>query len=178
MQSNIQQFLGVPAIWQYEKYLGFPALVGRAKKQSFIYLKERVWRKLQGWKEKILSHVGKKVLIKSVIQAIPTYTISCFKLPKGLVKELEVLIRKFWWGILVIAGRSIGLSRSGNVRPRKLGDWGSKKQRSSMIPFWPSKQVWRMINNPNSLCHRMFKARFFPNCSILEAKDSIVGSYA
>ena len=23
---------------------------------------------------------------------------SCFKLPKGLVKELESLIRKFWWG--------------------------------------------------------------------------------
>ena len=41
-----------------------------------------------------------------------------------------------------------------------------------------TKQVWRMINNPNSLCHRVFKARFFPNCSILEAKDSSIGSYA
>ena len=35
-----------------------------------------------------------------------------------------------------------------------------------------------MLNNPNSLCHRVFKARFFPNCSILEAKDSNLGSYA
>ena len=41
-----------------------------------------------------------------------------------------------------------------------------------------TKQVWRMINNPNSLCHRVFKARFFSNCSILEAKDSSIGSYA
>ena len=41
-----------------------------------------------------------------------------------------------------------------------------------------TKQVWRMINNPNSLCHHVFKARFFPNCSILEAKDSSIGSYA
>lgn len=40
-----------------------------------------------------------------------------------------------------------------------------------------AKQVWRMINNSNSLCHWVFKARFFPNSSILEAKDS-TGSYA
>ena len=41
-----------------------------------------------------------------------------------------------------------------------------------------AKQVWRMINNPNSLCHRVFKARFFPNSSILKAKDSNTGSYS
>ena len=35
-----------------------------------------------------------------------------------------------------------------------------------------------MINIPDSLCHRVFKARFFPDCSILEAKDSTLGSYA
>ena len=85
-------------IKQYEKYLGLPALVGREKKRNFIYLKERVWKKLQGWKEKLLSITGREVLIKAVIQAILTYTMSCFKLPKGLIKELEVLIRKFWWG--------------------------------------------------------------------------------
>ena len=41
-----------------------------------------------------------------------------------------------------------------------------------------AKQVWRMINNPDSLCHQVFKARFFPDCSILKARDSNVGSYA
>ena len=41
-----------------------------------------------------------------------------------------------------------------------------------------AKQVWHMINNPDSLCHRVFKARFFLNCSILEAKDPTLGSYA
>ena len=45
-----------------------------------------------------MSQADREVLIKSVIQAIPTYTMSCFKLPKGLVKDLEGLIRKFWWG--------------------------------------------------------------------------------
>ncbi|KAK7818417.1 putative ribonuclease h protein [Quercus suber] len=35
-----------------------------------------------------------------------------------------------------------------------------------------------MLKNPDSLCHRVFKARFFPNCSILEASNSASGSYA
>ena len=41
-----------------------------------------------------------------------------------------------------------------------------------------SKQVWCMINNLDSLCYRVFKARFFPKGSILNAKESSIGSYA
>ena len=41
-----------------------------------------------------------------------------------------------------------------------------------------AKQVWRMLKNPESLYHRVFKARFFPDCSILEATSSSNGSYA
>ena len=55
MKNRIQTILGVPTIRQYEKYIGLPTLVRRAKKQSLIYIKERVWKKLQGWKEKLLS---------------------------------------------------------------------------------------------------------------------------
>ena len=164
MQNQIQQLLGVPAIQQYEKYLGLPALVGRAKKQSFVYIRERVWRKLQGWKEKLLSQAGRQagreVLIKAVIQAIPTYTMSCFKLPKGLIKELETLIRKFWWGYSGDSKKVHWVKWERLCEDKEKGGIGFKdieKFNDSLL----AKQVWRMINNPDSLCHRVFKARFF-----------------
>ena len=94
----IKECLGVEEIRSYEKYLGLPSLVGRNKKSSFNYIKERVWRKLQGWEEKLLSQAGREILIKAVAQAIPTYSMNCFKLPIGLCNEIEGLIRKFWWG--------------------------------------------------------------------------------
>ena len=90
--------LVVSEIREYEKYLGFLAVVGRNKHASLNYIKDRVWGKLQGWKEKMLSQAGKEVLLKAVVQAIPTFTISCFWLPISLCQDIEMLIPKFWWG--------------------------------------------------------------------------------
>lgn len=45
-----------------------------------------------------LSLAGKEVLIKSVIQAIPTYTMAYFKIPLGLYHYIESLVKKFFWG--------------------------------------------------------------------------------
>ncbi|KAK9988433.1 hypothetical protein SO802_028672 [Lithocarpus litseifolius] len=94
----VKNLLGVPKIREYEKYLGLLVVVGRNKKASLNYIKDRVWGKLQEWKEKLLSQAGKEVLLKAVVQAIPTFAMSCFRLPVGLCRDIEMLIRKFWWG--------------------------------------------------------------------------------
>ena len=72
--------------------------MGRIKKASSNFIKERVWRKLQGWEEKLISQVGRKVLIKAVVQAIPTYTMNCFKFRIGLCNDIESLIRPNFGG--------------------------------------------------------------------------------
>ena len=89
--------LGVSEVPEYEKYLGLPAVVGRNKTASLNFIKERVWNKLQGWKEKLLSQAGREVLLKAVVQAIPTFAMGCFKLPSRLLHDIEMMIRKFWW---------------------------------------------------------------------------------
>ena len=78
--------------------MGFPSLVGRNKKNTFKEVKEKLAKKLVGWKEKLLSKAGKEVLIKATAQAIPTYTMSCFKIPDSLCDEMTSLIQNFWWG--------------------------------------------------------------------------------
>jgi hypothetical protein len=98
MQEDLKDILGVPSIQQYEKYLGLPSLIGKEKITCFSQIKERVWSKVKGWKEKLLSQAGREILIKAVVQAIPTYTMNCFKLPVTLCKEIEGIIRRFWWG--------------------------------------------------------------------------------
>ena len=97
-KKEIKEAFGVLKILHYDKYLGLPSLIGKHKKASFDYIKEMIWRKLQGWEEKLLSQADREILIKAVVQAIPTYMMSCFMLPQGLCHEIEFLIRMFWWG--------------------------------------------------------------------------------
>ena len=53
---------------------------------------------MRGWKEKLLSQAGREVIIEAVAQSIPVYSMSVFKLLVGLCKDIEAMIRKFWWG--------------------------------------------------------------------------------
>ena len=81
---------------QHEKYLGLPLLVGRKKRRTFNDIKEKLAKRLAGWKEKLLSKAGKEILIKVVALAIPTYSMCCFKLPDTLCEELMSMICNFW----------------------------------------------------------------------------------
>jgi hypothetical protein len=66
--------------------------------KSFQYLKEIIWKRIQGWREKILSMTGKEILINVVAQAIPTYVMACFDLTKSFCKQLRSMISWYWWG--------------------------------------------------------------------------------
>jgi hypothetical protein len=92
--------VGVSATNWYEKYLGLLPLIGRSRISSFNSIKGRIWNKINGWKEKFLSHAGKEILLKAVIQAIPTYMMNVFQIPKALIREINAMMGKFWWGHL------------------------------------------------------------------------------
>ncbi|KAL0364053.1 UNVERIFIED_CONTAM: hypothetical protein Sangu_0502900 [Sesamum angustifolium] len=80
-----------------ELYLGLPSRVVRSKRELFSMIRDRIWKRITGWNDKFLSQAGKEVLIKSIVQAIPSYAISCFKLPITLLTEIQGMISNFWW---------------------------------------------------------------------------------
>uniref|UniRef100_A0A2N9FBV7 Reverse transcriptase zinc-binding domain-containing protein n=1 Tax=Fagus sylvatica TaxID=28930 RepID=A0A2N9FBV7_FAGSY len=136
-----------------------------------------MWRKVQGWKEKLLTQAGKEILIKAVIQAIPTYTMHCFKLPKKLCYDLEGIIRNFWWGHKGASRKVHWMKWSSLCWPKCLGGMGFRK----LMKFNEAllaKQVWRLFHNKESLIYKVFKAKFFPHGTIMDARHSARASYA
>ena len=97
-RSEVMNLLGPMQDTCHKKYLGLPSIIGKSKVEIFAEIKERVERKLSGWKEKMLSMGGREILIKVVAKAIPTYTMSYFQILKSLCDEMEAMMRKFWWG--------------------------------------------------------------------------------
>ena len=174
---SFMDLLGVNELKQYEEYLGLPALVRMNKRASFDRLKQKVWKRLQGWEGKLLSQAGREVHIKSVIQAIPTFIMSCFKLPTTLCHEIETLIRKFWWGQRG-ERRKVHWVKWGDLCQDKGQGGIGFKDLTMFNEAMLAKLAWRLLHDDKSFFYRVFKARFFPRETILEAKDSSSASYA
>lgn len=95
LQDAISFILEVWGSLDMNRYLGMPSLIGRRKKAVFSYLKDRLWKKIQAWSKTCFSKSGKEVLVKSVVQALPTYMMSVFLLPTSLMEELERMMNSF-----------------------------------------------------------------------------------
>lgn len=96
--NMVIQMLNIRVVEGHAIYLGLPTFSIRQKKIQFGYIRDRVQKKLAGWRNQVFSAGGKEVLIKAVVQAIPTFTMSCFRLPGSICADINQMCAKFWWG--------------------------------------------------------------------------------
>ncbi|XP_025662107.1 uncharacterized mitochondrial protein AtMg00310-like [Arachis hypogaea] len=150
------------------RYLGLLARWGRSKNKALEWIQEKILDKMQGWKEKLLNQVGKEVLIKAVIQAIPVYAMNIIKFPKSFSKKIESAIARFWWT---------------NNRKKRSIYWKSwtkmtKSKSNGGLEFKDlecqniadlAKQAWRLLKEEDAIWARILKVIYYPNCSLWEA---------
>ncbi|KAL8134789.1 hypothetical protein AgCh_009705 [Apium graveolens] len=176
VKNILEEYAGCNDL-QNSMYLGLPSLVGRSKKRVFGFIKDRLWKRLQGWKAKKISRAGKTVLIKNVATAIPSYCMSSFLLPKSMCAEMEVMMNNYWWqsgstdrrGINWIAWNGLSMSKSqGGLAFRSLYGYNI-----ALV----AKHVWNFIFKPQALVSRFFKAKYFPDSHILHARRGVGSSF-
>ncbi|KAA3472328.1 reverse transcriptase [Gossypium australe] len=143
--------LGVQSSNDPERYLRLPNMVGKTKKEAFQNLKDRFKQRIDNLSTRYLSQGGKEVFIKSILQAIPTYSMSYFLLPKLLCSDLESIVAKFWW-------------------QKGHGGLGFRRLDQFNIALL-AKQGWCLINYPNSLLAQVLKAKYFPNLDFIHAQS-------
>ncbi|OMO91484.1 reverse transcriptase [Corchorus capsularis] len=168
LQADIMNSLGVHKILDKDKYLGLPIMIGRSKVREFRYIKDRLIQCVQRWSSKLFFIAGKAVMIQSVAQAIPVYLMSIFRFPKSFIQELNGVIAKFWWGdtdnrrlIHWKSWESLCVSKADGG----LGFRDFEAFNLSLL----AKQCWRLVQNPNPLCFRILRAKYFPSGLFLSA---------
>ncbi|XP_004308230.1 PREDICTED: uncharacterized mitochondrial protein AtMg00310-like [Fragaria vesca subsp. vesca] len=107
-------------------------------------------------------------LVKAVAQAIPTYTMSVFQLPKGVLKVFQSKISNFWWG------KGGGKKGMHFCKWKKLcaskwkGGLGFRDLETFNLALL-AKTFWRLMQNPNSLVSRLLRAKYFHSTKWMRA---------
>jgi exonuclease III/phage terminase Nu1 subunit (DNA packaging protein) len=176
VREDLMHCLGLRTEAHGGKYLGLPLYVGRSKSACFEYLKDKIWRRIQGWKEKFLSSAGKEILIKAVAQAIPTYAMACFDLTKSLCDSISKMVCRYWWSQQDNENRIHWVSWEKMKLPKADGGLGFRDLHSFNMAML-ARQGWRLVQAPDSLCSRVLKAKYFPTGDVLSAVASPGMSY-
>jgi hypothetical protein len=169
IKDELKQILNVQNESLTEKYLGMPSSVGRSINGAFKFLKDRIWKRVQGWIEQCLSAGGKDILIKSVVQAIPIFSMACFKLPRGLCQHINSMIGRFWWGSKDGKRKMSWVSWEEMTKPKYMGGLGFRDIELFNLALL-ARQGWRILTNPDTLSAKILKAVYYPTSDFLTAE--------
>lgn len=109
VKRQISNHWGLRVMKESSFYLVNALILGKNCRREFNKLKDCVQSHLEGWQSKLLSKASKATLIKYVVQAIPMYTMSTFKIPKRIYNNLDAIVRHFWWGTKQGSNRFLAL---------------------------------------------------------------------
>jgi hypothetical protein len=124
VKTNLKNLIGISCEALSEKYLGLPTAVGRSKDGAFKHIPDRSRGKVHGWKGQGLSMEGKETLIKSVLQAVSTYPMGCFRLSERMCNSLTSIASGFWWGSAEGRRKVPWISWDRMCKPKNRGGMG------------------------------------------------------
>lgn len=99
---------------------------------------------------------------------MPTYPMSCFLLPKDTCRKTKTVISNYWCGSLADSRRIHWQRWELLTRPKPMGGMGFMDLRFFNLAML-GKKVWRLIENPNSLCARVLKGCYYHDSEFLSA---------
>ncbi|XP_042942933.1 uncharacterized mitochondrial protein AtMg00310-like [Carya illinoinensis] len=108
--------------------------------------------------------------------AIPTYTMSCFKLPATLCSELELLMANLLWGQNQEEQKIRWVGWKRMCKTKELGGLGFKDLKIFNQALL-ANQAWRIMTDETTLLHKLYKARYFPSSNFHNSRLGSTPSY-
>ncbi|KAK2424247.1 hypothetical protein QL285_034627 [Trifolium repens] len=158
-QEDLSRIMGVRHVLGTGNYIGLPSMIGRKKKDVFAFVKDRIWKRINSWRGRALSRAGKEVMIKSVLQAIPSYVMSVYLSPDSTIKDIEKMMNSYWWGGGANNKGIRWLAWDRLTHPKSQGGMGFRELHNFNLAMI-AKQGWNIMTKPHTLVARIYKARW------------------
>ena len=78
------------------------------------------------------------------------------------------MMRKFWWGQRGQESKVAWVSWRKLCKSKLKGGMSFRNLQAFNLAM-PAKEGWRLIENPNSLVARMYRAKYYPHGDVLKA---------
>lgn len=132
------------------RYLGLPLITRKLKISEYAPLMTKLTKCFHSWSVKIISFAGRLQLLKSVIFGIINIWVSAFALPKGCVKNIESLCKRFLWSGNIDKKGIAKVSWTTVCLPKEEGGLGLRN-----ISVWNQvlclKFIWILLTSSTSL---------------------------
>ncbi|XP_019179708.1 PREDICTED: uncharacterized protein LOC109174921 [Ipomoea nil] len=167
-REEVANCLQVDQAPNFGKYLGLPSFVGRNKKTVFSYIEDKIKQRISSWNRKFLTQAGKEILLKSVAQSMPTFSMSVFFIPDSVCLSIQRTMNKYWWGTRMDRGIHCKAWDKLSI-PKKYGGMRFKDLKNFNLAML-GKQAWRLLTSPDTLVAKVYKVRYYPNTTFVDAK--------
>lgn len=140
-------------------YLGLPLGKNPRLHSFWDPVVAKVSKRLDGWKRTYFSLGARVTIIQSCLSNIPICFLSLFKAPKGVVVNLEKLMREFLWSGSREEKRDHLIGWDLVRRPKEEGGLGLgniEAKNLSLLGKW----LWRYLLEADSLWHKVIKSKF------------------
>lgn len=176
VKRRVQRSLKIRNEGGLGKYLGLSEHFGRKNKDIFPRIVDKIQQRAISWSSRFLCTAGKLVLLKAVISALPTYSMSCFKLPISLCKQIQSALTRFWWDEKSDKKKICWVSWEKLCLPKGQGDLDFREIETFNDALL-AKLAWRIYDQPTSLLAQIFLGKYCVNSNILECSAPTSSSH-
>ncbi|GJW06163.1 RNA-directed DNA polymerase, eukaryota [Tanacetum coccineum] len=166
------------------RYLGVMVGGNSARHNFWADVVLKIKSRLSKWKTKTLSVGGRLTLLKAVLGASPLFYMSIFKVPKGVLREMESIRNKFFIGADTVEKKITWVAWDKVLASKNNGGLGVSSyfalNRALML-----KWIWRFVSREESMWFHVMQAIYGSNihahavnvssnwCSILREVHSL-----
>ena len=142
-------------------YLGIPLFKGKPKAIHLRPVVDKIKFKLNSWKGRLLTFMGRVQLVNVVICSMLTYSFHVYKWPSSLLSEVAKAMRNFIWSGSVDQKKICTVSWSQLCKPKKEGGLAVmdpvKLNQASLLHL-----TWQLLTSEESWA-QLCKTRFLQN---------------